>query len=543
MVDKKIDKEYDSISIHWGHDSSISFVDKDKKIRVFEYERFCKIRYATLVQGFYAGVAPTSEQMIIDFFEIVKKYIYQTIRKVYFQYGQSEHINNLITRVFGDVEFIEAPHHLSHAYGGYYMSGYKDALIFSLDGGGNDYGESNTFCIYRVKDGVFERIENKSDITVAVPYRDTSFLLGDIGRSDLFCGDWIEGYGIGLADPGKIMGLCAYGSFREEWISPFRRFFEKGGFFVQHIESLCSEIGVPFGFKSLKGQLEYDVAASMQEAFRRVVFENMATHIERENLDVIFVGGCALNVLYNQFLGEYLSSKNIRLFIPPNPSDCGVTHGSILGIYPELASADPYIGIDILDADDIETYLKSYEHRKVSSLDIAKELLNGKIIGVIDGSSEIGPRALGNRSIICYPSYRDMKDILNKKVKFREWYRPFAPVCRLDDKDIYFENAFDSRYMSYAPLVREEYRESLAAITHVDGTARLQTVTENTHILFNDILDSIDSIGNIPVILNTSFNIKGLPVLTTLKDAFYVLDNTELDYVLHNNILFGKNTK
>jgi carbamoyltransferase len=133
-----------------------------------------------------------------------------------------------------------------------------------------------------------------------------------------------------------------------------------------------------------------------------------------------------------------------------------------------------------------------------------------------------------------------MKDILNEKVKFREWFRPFAPVCRYEDKDKYFENAFHSKFMSYAPIVKTEHKDKLFSITHADGTARLQTIKETDHELFYKILNSIEKLGGIPIILNTSFNIKGLPILSSIEDALYVLENTKLDHVYIEGYIFSK---
>ena len=133
-----------------------------------------------------------------------------------------------------------------------------------------------------------------------------------------------------------------------------------------------------------------------------------------------------------------------------------------------------------------------------------------------------------------------MKDTLNAKVKFREWFRPFAPVCRLEDKDKFFDDAYESEFMSYAPKVKEQYKQQLKTITHEDGTARLQTVTKDQHSTFYNILSELDKSDEIPVIVNTSFNIKGRPILTTIEDAIYVLENTELDYLIIENYLFTK---
>ena len=176
----------------------------------------------------------------------------------------------------------------------------------------------------------------------------------------------------------------------------------------------------------------------------------------------------------------------------------------------------------------------------VTHKDVAQLLADNKIIAMFQGASESGPRALGNRSIICDPSISDMKDILNAKVKFREWFRPFAPVCREEDRNVYFKNAYPSEYMSFAPEVKEEYRKVLPAITHADGTARLQTVNSSQHKLFYDILTELRKRNHISVIMNTSFNIRGNPILTTYEDAFYVLENTEMDFIVTEKYLFIK---
>ena len=153
------------------------------------------------------------------------------------------------------------------------------------------------------------------------------------------------------------------------------------------------------------------------------------------------------------------------------------------------------------------------------------------------GDSEVGPRALGNRSIVCDPNIADMKDILNSKVKFREWYRPFAPFCKKEDAHKYFDspNFENLEYMSYAPKVKVD---TLPSITHVDGTARLQTVTEESHKHFYDLLTEFGKISDTNVLLNTSFNIRGYPILSWISDALYALENTEMDYVVIEDYLF-----
>jgi carbamoyltransferase len=171
---------------------------------------------------------------------------------------------------------------------------------------------------------------------------------------------------------------------------------------------------------------------------------------------------------------------------------------------------------------------------------LVDDLERGKIVGVVRGNSEHGPRALGNRSIICNPAISDMKDILNEKVKHREWYRPFAPVVRLEDVSEYFEWDRESRWMSFCPKVKEEWREKLPAITHVDGTARVQTITREQNEWLYDLLTNFKEKTGIGVLLNTSFNVNGKPILSTYKDAFHIYDTTDIDGLILEHLYIRK---
>jgi carbamoyltransferase len=192
-----------------------------------------------------------------------------------------------------------------------------------------------------------------------------------------------------------------------------------------------------------------------------------------------------------------------------------------------------YAGYPILDPDYTDNECTA---TKISNKDIAKLLYHNKqILGYIHGNSECGPRALGHRSIICYPDVENLKDILNSKVKFREWYRPFGAITKLENIHKYFTNACESPYMNFCPTLREQYR--LPSITHIDNTCRIQTITQQQHPEIYDILTHIENMGGIGILLNTSFNIKGKPILTTRKDAFDIIKTTKLDGFVHNNIL------
>jgi carbamoyltransferase len=260
--------------------------------------------------------------------------------------------------------------------------------------------------------------------------------------------------------------------------------------------------------------------------------------VKYPNLPLITVGGCALNILLNTKLRKILDRP---VFVPPNPNDSGIAVGMMLNyLKPENAVDITYLGIPILDK---HTLMSHVEERRGTELEmgiLSKDLSEGKIIGIVRGLSEHGPRALGNRSILCNPAYPDMKDILNSKVKNREWYRPFAPVCRLEDVEKYFNFSGESRWMSFSPTVKEEWREQLTSITHIDNTARVQTVTREQNPWLYDLIGEFEKHSGIGVLLNTSFNINGKPILSRYTDAIKVYDNSKMDCLVLSDYYFKK---
>lgn len=290
------------------------------------------------------------------------------------------------------------------------------------------------------------------------------------------------------------------------------------------------------------GQQAYDIAATSQYAFEECFFDILNPILDEydEELPLVMTGGCALNVLVNQ---KYKDTYDREVYVCPCPNDSGLSLGHMLLYQKPKKRVDvTYSGLPLLDRDELDQYIQCYDAKKVTKAESAKLLKDGNIIGFVYGNSEVGPRALGNRSIVCDPNIREMKDILNAKVKFREWYRPFAPFCKKEDASKYFESKdFENmEYMSYAPRVKEEYVKTLPSITHADNTARLQTVTEDSHEHFYDLLTEFGKISETNVLLNTSFNIRGYPILSTIEDALYALNNTQMDYVVIEDYLFGK---
>ena len=172
--------------------------------------------------------------------------------------------------------------------------------------------------------------------------------------------------------------------------------------------------------------------------------------------------------------------------------------------------------------------------------DVAKLLADNKIIGWFQNRSEFGPRALGSRSILMNPTPAKNKETINKRIKHREEWRPFAGIMLEEYQEDYFMETYPNEYMLYSLMVRSHQRRKLGAITHKDFSCRIQTVNKDLHPEVTTLLQKYNKITDTPVLLNTSFNIRGYPILSTIEDALYALENTEMDYVVIEDYLFSK---
>ena len=517
------------VSIFAGHDANISFYHADRdEYHTIEIERLVKKRYFRLHED---NSAEYQKDILEQCRDIAEKEWgiendYEAVLVC------SDGYLNVDPRSTFNVEKVTtvARHHETHASAAFYMSPFKEALIVSYDGGGDD-GHFNVYA--GNKDGV-KPLDN---------------ITADFGGGYLLCGSLVrevaEKSRHQLALSGKLMGLCGYGKVIEKHVPAFQEFFfdrdyKKLAFLTKlPLKNIEDPWKNPLENWVFEGQEGYDIAATAQEAFERAFFSVLDRY--DPNVPLILTGGCALNVLVNE---KVKCLYNRPLYVPPNPHDGGLSLGHLFRYKEPTKQVDiTYSGLPLLNKrTDLKFYVAKYNATKVTKKEIAELIKDGKILGLVYGDSEVGPRALGNRSIVCDPNIADMKDILNSKVKFREWYRPFAPFCKKEDANKYFSSRnFDNlEYMSYAPDVKQEYRDKLPAITHVDGTARLQVVTEESHSHFYELLTEFGKISETNVLLNTSFNIRGYPILSTIEDALYALNNTQMDYVIIEDFIFKK---
>lgn len=443
-----------------------------------------------------------------------------------------------VCKFFNADKFIFVNHHHAHAAGTFYQSNFQKARACSFDGSGND-GRFAIFDCDR-KNGL-KRISGLDLNNYALGNRYSEFgrYCTSIRRNphDLTPSNFLSLEGF-LQYPGKLMGLASYGTPNESWIPAFKEYYE-GNFFdpinnkYPQLKAACD---LPDEYT---GQTEADIIATAQRAFE-LVFEDLAEPFFVGEDKMLLSGGCALNITNNE-----RQRKKRDVFVAPNPNDGGLSLGFMLDyLKPTTAFNSTYMGPKAWDYNQLPEYVQKYDARLLNLKELITDLVNGKIIGVIRGGSEVGPRALGNRSIICHAAIPNMKDILNKKVKNREPYRPFAPLCRFDESSTFFETNYqrndDHRWMSFCPNVRPEHKDKLASITHIDGTARLQAVNEFENHWLYSLFATFVEMNDYPVLINTSFNIAGKPILNSYKDGLWMLENTQMDGLILEDFYIRK---
>ena len=305
------------------------------------------------------------------------------------------------------------------------------------------------------------------------------------------------------------------------------------------LPSLGSRLGVNLCKNALAGTDAFDLACTAQHVFELLFLERVLPLVQKHRLPVCISGGCALNVLTNQRLASLV---DVSIFVPPNPNDCGLTLGALLlDSKPILPANVTYSGAPILDLSILSDAVSRFGAMHAGPREIAQVLSEGCVLAVLRGNSEHGPRALGNRSLLCDPAVPNMKHRLNTRVKFRETFRPYAPVIRACDVNMYFENGkHDMSFMSFNPTVKMQWRAALASACHVDFTARVQTVTATQNFWLYDVLTEFEKRTGHGALLNTSFNSKGLPMITRISDALDVYFSTDIDCLLIEDWLFRK---
>ncbi len=437
-------------------------------------------------------------------------------------------------------ELIYIDHHMAHAASAYHCSGFDEANVITVDGA----GETETFAYFEGKGGRLRRVwdiplnlgfSSRVTQSIGLVYTSVTTLLN-----------------LGVSAEGKTMGLASYGTPRYDFSNILS--------ITDHSKYVINRANVrkQYGYlarRDPKGELtaeHKDLAASLQHALEEGMV-NLSREAYRHSgvRNFALAGGVALNCNTNQKILDQEFCDG--LFVQPAAHDGGVALGAALSA--AEAKGDPipmklmetaYWGPGYTD-DEIEAALKdsklSYERCDDIEARVADLLAEGKIVGWFQGRMEMGPRALGNRSILANPTIPDMADRVNADVKHREKWRPFAPAIALEEADKYFsglEKEKESPFMLRVSYVREAYRGKLPAITHFDGSARMQTVKASQNPRLHRLLLEAKRRWGAPVVLNTSFNDRDEPIICTPKDALRCYAGTGLDALALGTFLLMK---
>ena len=514
-----------NLGIHGSHNATLALSYEDEVLEVVELERFISHKNAAL---YFYEKPPHRINYVREISEYFK-------RKYNFDKYDLIAINSISEEVFpwkdvfGDTHIEYCDHHVAHTCCAFYQSPYREALVVSFDGG-SDEGFFNVYTMKRGEDPV--RIHH-GEKDYAVSYMAPGHFIPAIhNEEDIYQGN--------LVYPGKLMGYVGYGNYRKDLAEKLIEFYESNTY--DDVPDAVCRFVEKFGLEDWSQQFglqdAQDIATTNQIVFEKLFKEEIQPFLdEYSDLPLILTGGCALNIINNTNI-----ARERRVFVPPNPSDCGIALGALLFIIkPERQIDITYSGPPVWDRMEIGRYLRERENAQdISAKEVAKIILDGGIVGVVRGGSEHGPRALGNRSLLCDATNPDMKDIMNLDVKNRESFRPFSPIVRLEDLNKYFDWEKESRHMTFSPEVRPEYRKLLSSVTHVDGTARVQTVTRKQNEYIYQILGELDTLSGYGVLLNTSFNVAGKPILNTYKEAFKVLDTKPITGLVLEDYYFPK---
>jgi len=439
-----------------------------------------------------------------------------------------------------------AEHHMSHAASCFLPSPFEEAAILTVDGVGE--WATASFGVGKGRDiTLFKEI--RFPHSLGLLYSAFTYYLGFKVNSAEY----------------KVMGLAPYGKpVHFERIMKEMVHLNEDGSFKLNMKYFSYDYGLTmtngafdefFGGPPRKPETwmndrEFDIAASVQKVCEEVVLK-MVHYIHRETglKNLCMAGGVALNCVANGRVIRETPMKN--LFVQPAAGDAGGAVGVAHYLYNTVhqqprgkAWTHAFLGPAYGDAE-IAQYLDATgaKYRTLSDRELvegaARRLSEGSVIGWFQGRMEFGPRALGGRSILADPRDPKMRDTLNMKIKFREGFRPFAPSVLADKAGDWFEIEGDSPYMLLVAQVREGKRV-IPSVTHVDNSARLQTVTREESPLYYDLIAEFGRLTGVPVVINTSFNVRGEPIVCTPKDAYLCFMRTNMDHLVLGHHLLDK---
>ena len=500
---------------------SVAFYDKP----ILKFERLLDNYIAVAPKGLYS------------FLSVIPKWIH---KRVWVKDEILKHLKGFN----GTIIFPE--HHVSHAAHTFFTSPFNESAILTVDG----VGEWTTTAFGSAHDTT---IELTNDIrwphSVGLFYSAFTYFLGFKVNEGEYKLMGLSAYGkpkyydlimknlVDVKDDGSVHLNMKYFSFTYDKVMTNQNFSDLFGIPPRKEDSNAE-------------QIHYDIAASAQLVLEEILLR-MVKHVHKKTgmKNLCLGGGVALNGVVNYRILKEGPFENLH--IPPSPGDAGSAVGCAQYLYychkknkrkmehnAEMIQNNVYVGPSHSN-DEIKSFLDMNKiHHKYLETDslletTAQLIAEGNVVGWYQGKMEWGPRALGNRSILADPRNAEMKDILNEKIKHRESFRPFAPCILEEHLSEYFDIDIPSPYMLFVAPVKKP--EKIPAVTHVDGTSRLQTVSKDTNPLYYDLIKEFYKITDVPVLINTSMNVRGEPIVNTLEQAYNMIIKTDMDYLVMGN--------
>ena len=533
---KKFDDDFPKMAIEWclkeakinpSEIHSIAFYDKP----VLKFERLLDNYIAVAPRGLYS------------FIDTIPKWIHKRL-------WIKDEIKKSLKGFKGEIIFPE--HHLSHAAHTFYTSPFEESAILTVDGVGE---WSTTSLGYAKNNSITLTHDIRWPHSLGLFYSAFTYFLGfQVNEGEY-----------------KLMGLASYGTpkYYDKIINNLIDVKDDGSIHLnmKYFAFTYDKVMTNDKFSKLfeieprkkdekAQQIHYDIGASAQKVLEEILLK-MANHIyEKFKIkNLCLGGGVALNGVANYRILKETQFDNVH--IPPSPGDAGSAVGCAQYLYyiyhknPRIIEKNPakvisesvYVGT-IYSDEEIREFLnsKNIQYQQLQHDELlqttAKLIADGNIVGWYQGKMEWGPRALGSRSILADPRKAEMKDILNEKIKHRESFRPFAPSILEEYVSEYFDIDRPSPYMLFVAPVRKP--ELIPAVTHVDGTGRLQTVNRDTNPLYYDLINEFYKITGVPVIINTSMNVMGEPIVNTPEQAYQMIVKTDMDCIVMGNCLVRK---
>lgn len=530
---KKFDDGFPKMAINWCLNEakitpeqidSVAFYDKP----VLKFER--------LLDN-YIAVAPRG---LHSFLDTMPKWLHKRL-------WIKNEIKTNLKGFKGAIIFPE--HHLSHAAHTFFTSPYDEAAVLTVDG----VGEWTTTSYGTAYDDSIKLIHDiRWPHSLGLFYSAFTYFLGFQVNEGEYKLMGLSSYGkprfydlildnlIDVKNDGSIHLNMKYFAFTYDKVMTNKQFSDLFGISPRTEDGKTE-------------QIHYDIGASAQKVLEDVLLK-MANHIHKATgmNNLCLGGGVALNGVANYRILKEGPFENIH--IPPSPGDAGSSVGAAQYLYhihhknKKPVDSDPskkisenvYVGPSYTD-EEVRQFLETkhvpYEIHDRNSLlqKTAKLISEGNVVGWYQGRMEWGPRALGNRSILADPRRAEMKDVLNEKIKHRESFRPFAPSILEEYASEYFDITISSPYMLMVAPVKQP--DKIPAVTHVDGTGRLQTVSKKVNSLYYDLISEFYKITGVPVLINTSMNVKGEPIVNTPEQAYNMIIKTEMDSIALGNYL------